>query len=109
MFIYVVQYFFYLTCIPILLSGSGVSLQVYHPVSDPLLQSYLWYGGGAVSNQHPGTLSVHPLRPQPRQPKLRDPYIHSGEIAQTELSLFALIFSTVNENYNRKPLVRSLI
>lgn len=61
------------------LSGFGVSVQVHHPVSDPLLSGHMWHGGGAVSHQRPRTLSVDPLRAQPGQPQLRDAHLHSGE------------------------------
>lgn len=60
-------------------AGSGVSLQVHRPVSDPLLSGHLWDGGGAVPHQHPGAVPVHPLRPQPGQPQLRDAHLHTGE------------------------------
>lgn len=60
--------------------GSRVPVQVHCPVSYPILKSHMWDGGGAVQSEHPRALPVHPLRPEPGQPQLREPRVHTGQM-----------------------------
>lgn len=68
------------SCPPTPFPGSRVPVQVHRPVPHPVLKSHLRDGGGAVQSEHPGALPVHPLRPEPGQPQLREPRVHAGQI-----------------------------
>lgn len=68
-------------CLPVQHStpGTRISVQVHRPVPYPVLKSNLWEGGRAVQSEHPGALSVDPLRSKSGQPQLRESGVHTGQ------------------------------
>lgn len=81
---------FFVFIFPTITAGIGVSVQVYRPVSHPVLKSHLRDGGGAVQSEYPGALPVDPLCPESGQPQLGESGVHSGQTAHNSGQTFPL-------------------